>query len=134
MREGKSLQHLLDVKLPPEAMAWEHAMDISGSVYKRMKQLGLKKQDLANRMSVTPAQITKILTGSQNMTLKTIAKLESALDFDLSHGFSHPKKGIDTDYALLIRNYRDSTGKVRDKRNELTRAAARRAFTVETIR
>lgn len=132
MREGKSLQHLLNVKLPPEDMAREHAMDISGSVYNRMKQLGLKNQDLADRMSVTPAQVTKILTGQQNMTLKTIAKLESALDFELCHGFSHPREGFDADYALLIRSFENRSEK-KDSRNERNIAAARRAFKVEAV-
>ena len=88
---GGSLEYLLNEKLPPEDMAYSHSLDISGSVYRRMKELGISKSELAERMGVSPAQITKIIKGNQNMTLKTIAKLEYALDMNMSYGFDDPK-------------------------------------------
>lgn len=108
MRKGKSLKHLLDVELTTEDMIWDRAMEISASVYERMNQLGLKRQELAERMDVSPAQVTKIMAGKQNMTLKTITKLEKALDFDLTYGFREPKKGFGEDYKALIRGFDSS--------------------------
>lgn len=90
-KDGKGLEWLLKKKLEPEDLAWDHAMEISGSVYKRMEELGLKSKDLADRMGVTPARISRILSGEQSMTLKTLARLESALDMSMSEGFKHPE-------------------------------------------
>ena len=44
-----------------------------------MKADGISQSELARRMKVTPAQITKILSGHENLGLKTIAKVEAAL-------------------------------------------------------
>ena len=91
IEDGGSLEYLLDEQLPPEDMAYFYSMDISGAIYARMEELGISKRELAERMSVSPAQITKIIKGNQNMTLKTIAKLECALDMDITYGFRNPK-------------------------------------------
>jgi plasmid maintenance system antidote protein VapI len=39
----------------------------------------ISQSELAARMKVTPAQITKILSGRENLGLKTIAKIEKAI-------------------------------------------------------
>lgn len=91
IEDGGSLECLLDERLPPEDMAYFYSMDISGAIYVRMEELGMSKRELAERMGVSPAQITKIIKGNQNMTLKTIAKLECALDMDITYGFRNPK-------------------------------------------
>ena len=91
MSEMKDLSWLWDVPLSDEDLAWDHAMEISGSVYRRMKQLGMKNKDLAEKMGVSPARISRIIKGEQSMTLTTLARLETALDMDMSQGFSHPQ-------------------------------------------
>ncbi len=40
---------------------------------------GISQSELARRMGVTPAQVTKILSGQENLGLKTIVKVESPL-------------------------------------------------------
>ena len=66
-----------------------------------MKELGMSKQGLAERMGVSPAQVTKIIKGNQNMTLKTIAKLECALDMDITYGFRNPKPFPDSESNVV---------------------------------
>lgn len=51
------------------------ALEIRGHLL-RMK---MSQTELAARMEVTPAQVTKILSGKENLGLKTIAKIEDAL-------------------------------------------------------
>lgn len=63
---------LLSVKL---------AMKIRGL----MAAEGISQSELARRMGVTPAQVTKILSGQENLGLKTIAKVEAALGKSLFH-------------------------------------------------
>lgn len=46
---------------------------------------GINQSELARRMGVTPAQVTKILSGQENLGLKTIAKVETALGKSLFH-------------------------------------------------
>ena len=40
---------------------------------------GLTQKDLAERMNVSPQQISKIVKGQENLTLQTIIELESIL-------------------------------------------------------
>jgi DNA-binding MarR family transcriptional regulator len=40
---------------------------------------GITQTELSSRMAVTPAQITKILSGKENLGLKTICKIEKAI-------------------------------------------------------
>lgn len=43
----------------------------------------MSRQELAELMKVSPAQVTKILSGKENLGLKTICKIEKALEIDL---------------------------------------------------
>ncbi|MBR4405495.1 MAG: helix-turn-helix transcriptional regulator [Bacteroidaceae bacterium] len=40
---------------------------------------GISQNEFAARMEVTPAQVTKILSGKENLGLKTISKIEKAI-------------------------------------------------------
>lgn len=44
-----------------------------------MAELGINQSELSRRMGVSPAQVGKILSGQENIGLKTIAKVEAAL-------------------------------------------------------
>ena len=44
---------------------------------------GISQNELAVRMEVTPAQVTKILSGKENLGLKTISKIEKAIGQNL---------------------------------------------------
>ncbi len=44
-----------------------------------MEAEGISQSELARRMGVNPAQDTKILSGRENLGLKTIAKVEAAV-------------------------------------------------------
>ncbi len=50
-----------------------------------MKQRGLSRADLAARMGVSPGRVSQILGGGENLTLRTLAALSTALDarFDI---------------------------------------------------
>lgn len=89
VRKGKSLAWLCDEPESADELLWDHALDISGSVYVRTKELGLSAADLARRMGMDKGQLSKIMSGKGNITLKTIARLEEALDFRLDKGFRY---------------------------------------------
>lgn len=45
-----------------------------------MKQQGLSRQDVADRMGCSPQYISKLLKGTENLSLETICKLEDVLN------------------------------------------------------
>jgi ribosome-binding protein aMBF1 (putative translation factor) len=46
-----------------------------------LSQKGISQLELAHRMGVSPAQVSKILSGKENLGLKTICKIELAIGF-----------------------------------------------------
>jgi transcriptional regulator with XRE-family HTH domain len=45
-----------------------------------MRERGLTRADLASRMGVSPGRISQVLSGGENLTLRTLASLATALD------------------------------------------------------
>lgn len=90
--EVKSTPSLADLiaQMPSsDDLAWDHAMDISGSVYTRLKELKMTQKELAKKLDVTPGRVTQIIKGDPGMTLKTLARLECALNMRLDEGFRY---------------------------------------------
>ena len=48
-----------------------------------MKQTGMNKADLAHAMGVTPGRVSQVLSGDENLTLRTLAAVCVALDAHL---------------------------------------------------
>lgn len=94
IREGSNLKWLADEEISAEDLALDHRMDISGSVYTRMKELGITQNDLAELCDMDRSQISRIITGKQNITLGTLAKLEVALSFRMDQGFTYHAKQL----------------------------------------
>lgn len=45
-----------------------------------MKERGITKRELAQRLDVTPGRVSQILSGGENLTLRTMAAVCAALD------------------------------------------------------
>ncbi len=45
-----------------------------------MHERGLTRADLASRMGVSPGRVSQVLSGGENLTLRTLAGLATALD------------------------------------------------------
>jgi plasmid maintenance system antidote protein VapI len=58
---------------------------LTNEVNWHMRERGLTRADLAARMGVSPGRVSQILGGGENLTLRTLAALSTALDarFDL---------------------------------------------------
>lgn len=92
MREfenGIDLADFLSVKPDAEDLAWDHAMDISASIYSRLKELSMTQKELADMLGVSPGRVSQIIKGEPGMTIRTLAKIETALDLNLSSSFSY---------------------------------------------
>ncbi len=82
--------HQLATTLPEkERQQMEHQIEnqdwlllsvrLSMKIRSLMASEGICQSELARRMGVSPTQVTKILSGQENISLKTIAKVEAAL-------------------------------------------------------
>lgn len=58
-----------------------------------MRERGLTRADLAARMGVSPGRVSQILGGGENLTLRTLAALSTALDARFDVQLSSLKDG-----------------------------------------
>lgn len=56
---------------------------IALTVHNRLEELGMSQKELALKMNCSPQYISKLLKGSENLTLETISKLEQNLRVNL---------------------------------------------------
>ena len=61
----------------------EYSQLIAAAMSKRMAELGLTQQMLAEKMNCTQQYISKVLKGKKNMSLETICKIENALGIEI---------------------------------------------------
>ena len=110
-----SLSMYMDMKPNAEDLAWDHAMDISGSVFARLRELGMSQKDLVEAIGVSPGRISQIIKGEPGMSLKTLARIETALDFDLGTGFRYePVRRVQLASVNLGRRSFEQAPKVRE--------------------
>ena len=84
----------------PEQRATEAQIDeemlalvtqLTNEVNWHMRERGLTRADLAARMGVSPGRVSQILGGGENLTLRTLAALSTALDARFDIELSSPK-------------------------------------------
>lgn len=69
-----------------DAVEYESARlqrELSTAVTWFMDERGISKRELARRLKVTPGRISQILSGGENLTLRTLATVCTALDAHL---------------------------------------------------
>lgn len=72
------------MQLPKDSKLYtQHVLNIPRYVKFTLSTLGLNQNYLAENLSKTDAEISKWLSGKQNITLRTISRLEAALSIDL---------------------------------------------------
>lgn len=59
-------------------------LDLTEQVVSIMKELGMNRTELADRLGVSKAFVTKLLRGNTNITLKTMTFLARSLGCDVS--------------------------------------------------
>lgn len=69
----------------------EYSQLIAASMLKRMTELGLTQQMLAEKMNCTQQYISKVLKGKKNMSLETICKIENALGIEIIRSLNDNK-------------------------------------------
>lgn len=61
----------------------ERNLEITQRVCVILKKRGIKKNEFAKMLGKKPSEVSKWLTGMHNLTLKSITKMEVALNIDL---------------------------------------------------
>ena len=56
---------------------------IALKIIHRLKETGISKRELASKMGCSPQYVSKLVKGSENLTLEAIAKLENVLKIDI---------------------------------------------------
>jgi transcriptional regulator with XRE-family HTH domain len=60
-----------------------HSQKIAVKILRTLRETGMKQNELAVIIGVSPQQVNKIVRGKENLTLETISKLENALNIEL---------------------------------------------------
>lgn len=87
--KSNTLQNLKERK-KNRAMLRE-SKNIAFKVLLRIKELGWKQKDLAEKLEVSPQQVTKIVSGKENLTIDTLVKLQAVLDIPLLFSYAENK-------------------------------------------
>ena len=75
---------------------------IAIKVLMKLDELGWAQKDLAKAMDVSPQQITKIVSGKENMTIETQIKLQNILDIPVLASYYENKKTEMDEWILTI--------------------------------
>lgn len=125
---GLNLKRLQEVAKPESAKELEEArhreenrdwllksMQIALYLDHVLRVRGISKKQLAEMIDVTPAQVTKLLSGKENLGLKTITKIEKVLGMNLvsipsevrPYQFRMP---VVTNFAVNTLSFKEGTG------------------------
>lgn len=63
------------------------SQQIAIKVLMKLEELGWAQKDLAREMQVSPQQITKIVSGKENLTIETQIKLQNILKIPILASF-----------------------------------------------
>lgn len=60
-----------------------YSQRISMMMLDKMEELGLTQKSVAERMGCSQQYISRVLKGTENLSIETISKIESALDLEI---------------------------------------------------
>ena len=84
MKEYKSIASFFEEKGPEDIERFvDKNLDISQQVYALLKAKGWSQKDFAREIGKSDAEISKWLSGTHNLTLRSIAKMEAVLEADI---------------------------------------------------
>jgi ribosome-binding protein aMBF1 (putative translation factor) len=75
------------------------SQQIALKVLMKLDELGWSQKDLAKQMEVSPQQISKIVSGKENLTIRTQIKLQTILDIPVLASYYENKNNAIEDYV-----------------------------------
>lgn len=98
-RDGFS-RRTVEARASSEYKVEEVIDSVTEDIVDRMLELGMTRKDLADRLDVSPARITRLLRGLNNFTVKTLVDVSRALECDLSVALVPHQAGSSATYRL----------------------------------
>lgn len=102
----------------------EKSMAIANRIAMLLDANGVKQKDLAEKMGKSEAEVSKLLSGMHNYTLRSIAKMEAALGFDIictpstqRLSVSNMVSGIKSSYMVISKRPLDIAAKPKFSNN-----------------
>ena len=84
MNKSSDLKVFFETKGPEDIERFvQKNLDISQQVYTYLEEKGWSQKDLAKALGKSEAEISKWLSGTHNLTLRSIAKMEAILGKDI---------------------------------------------------
>lgn len=68
---------------------------VTNEITWNMREHGVSRTDLASRMGVSPGRVSQVLSGGDNLTLRTLAALATALDAEFQVELEPAKAAAD---------------------------------------
>ena len=75
---------------------------IAIKVLAKLDELGWSQKDLAREMDVSPQQITKIVSGKENLTIETQIRLQDILDIPILASYYESRVGEKAELVLTL--------------------------------
>jgi len=98
----KSLFEQMREKISPKVKRYVQKQgDIAVQIAEILKKKNIKQKDLAKMLNMKESQLSKILSGNVNLTIKTIAKIETVLGDDIIQVPYFSKKSEDTPCIVM---------------------------------
>lgn len=84
LKKNNTLFEQLSADIPAEVKKYVQKQgDIAVQIATILKNKGIKQKEFAKQIGMKESQLSKILAGNANCTLKTIVKIEAALGEDI---------------------------------------------------
>lgn len=78
------------------------SQQIAIKVLMKLDEIGWSQKDLARELSVSPQQITKIVSGKENLTIATQIRLQNILDIPVLASYYENKMNAMAEYIVTI--------------------------------
>jgi antitoxin component HigA of HigAB toxin-antitoxin module len=77
---------------------------LTNEVTVHLREHGLTRAELASRMGVSPGRISQVLSGGENLTLRTLAALSTALDAQFDVQLTSRKPVSDAGFGPALKD------------------------------
>lgn len=88
-KDSRTLEEV-SARIRDRAMLHE-SQQIALKVLLKLDELGWSQKELAKKMGVSPQQISKVISGKENLTLETQIKLQTMLDIPILASYYEQK-------------------------------------------
>lgn len=79
--QPRSNSAIMRAEARKKSSAWRAmSQDVALAMLYYLRKNGMTQKQLAEKMGVSPAQVAKLVRGTENLKLETIAKIEEALE------------------------------------------------------